>query len=384
MDMEMKMETDMSAEGQNGSEENEVKATDKTIIDGIIEFLKRFIFFKEESLYTLVALWIVATHLHMEFEYIGYLFFHSVEPQSGKSKALEVISELVFESTGILTSITEAILFRTAYGRTQLLDEVDSLTNMKSLRSVLNSGFSRKGKAMRSDKIGSGPWEVKEFPVYGPRALSGIGADILEKTTRDRAFMIEMFPQKVEERREQFLTVEPELSTEITALKGVIVVWADRMKSRVSELYRKMNFPYLKNFRDRTMDISNSLAAIMEAAYEGRTGLVQARKDLIKAITITRKEKMDQWARDKQILRALCSLAEKKDPLIGMASELAEQCLAEGEVVSDSDISIVLIKYNFERKSTRLGGKPRYRYIVEMERLSDILARHPSDGEEPI
>lgn len=386
MDMEMDTTMDPDVENEEVEEDDDPgnsKPADGCIIDAIIMHLKRYIYFNDDSIYLLVALWIAATHLHQEFEFIGFLFFHSAEPESGKSRALYVMSDLVFNSTGVIISVTEAILFRTASGHTQLLDEVDSLKNKETLRSVLNAGFQRNGKVLRAEKTKDGPYKVIEYPAYGPRALSGIGIGILDKTTRDRTFMIEMVRQKIEERREEFRTIEPELASEITALHGVIVVWVEHMKNRVSELYRQRNFPYLKDFRDRTNDLSESLAAVLEAAYEGRPGIVQARKDFLKAIALTRDEKMEQSARDMQIIRVLSSIAQKENPLIGMASESAARCCKEGETVSETEISHTLIKHNFKRKSKRIGGEPRWRYIIDKERLSDILARHPGALEKP-
>src|SRR5580698_78792 len=65
-----------------------------TIIEKVEQFVRRFVFFKDDSLYRLVALWIVATHLHSAFEYTGYLFAYSARPQSGKSRLLEVLDLL--------------------------------------------------------------------------------------------------------------------------------------------------------------------------------------------------------------------------------------------------------------------------------------------------
>jgi len=96
-----------------------------------------------------VALWVVSTYLHGEFEYTGYLFPYSAGPQSGKSRLLEVLDLLVLNSSGILISPTEAVLFHTASGGTQLLDEVDSWSDRDTLRSVLNAGF-RRGNTVRA------------------------------------------------------------------------------------------------------------------------------------------------------------------------------------------------------------------------------------------
>jgi hypothetical protein len=174
-----------------------------TIVDRIAEFLDRFLFLQRRELYRLIALWILATHLMKVWEYTGYLFFHSPEPQSGKSRALEFLEPLVANSSSILISPTEAVLFRTADGKTQILDEVDSWKNRDQLRSVLNAGFRKGGTVPRMAETDDG-YVLRQFPVFGPRALAGIGSRILDATTRDRTFEIDMRRQTRAERRQPF------------------------------------------------------------------------------------------------------------------------------------------------------------------------------------
>jgi hypothetical protein len=108
--------------------------------------VKRFVFLKDPSLYRLLALWIIHTYVVDEFEYTGYIFAHSPEPESGKTRLLEVLEVLIENSSGILVSPSESVLFRTAQGHTQFLDEVDTWTNKDQLRSVLNAGYQHSGQ----------------------------------------------------------------------------------------------------------------------------------------------------------------------------------------------------------------------------------------------
>ena len=139
------------------------------VIARVRDFVRRFVFFRSEDLYELVAAWVVSTYMTDLFEYVGYLFAYSPEPQSGKSRLLEVLDLLVNNSSGILVSPTEAVLFRTADGQTQLLDEVDAWRNKDELRSVLNAGFRFGGSVARMHEEGS-DFNVRRFSVFGPRA----------------------------------------------------------------------------------------------------------------------------------------------------------------------------------------------------------------------
>jgi hypothetical protein len=142
------------------------------VVDRVSTFVKRFVFLKEPSLYRLLALWVIHTYLVDEFEYTGYVFAHSPEPESGKTRLLEVLEVLVENSSGILVSPSESVLFRTALGHTQFLDEVDTWTNKDQLRSVLNSGFQHGVQVLRmtEKKVTTKITRSRGFPS-SPRAL---------------------------------------------------------------------------------------------------------------------------------------------------------------------------------------------------------------------
>jgi hypothetical protein len=223
------------------------------VADRVADFIKRFVFLKAKSLYELLALWTISTHMQAEFEFTGYIFAYSPEPQSGKSRLLEILESLVAHPSGILISPSEAVLFRTAHGHTQLLDEVDRWTNREFLRSVLNAGFRRGATVKRVEDGGSG-YEVGSFPVFAPRALAGIGSKILDGTTRDRTFQFEMVRQMRDERREKFRarTAGPEAKL----ITSEIAKWVEENRQKVAQLNERADFSYLQEFRDRTIDVS--------------------------------------------------------------------------------------------------------------------------------
>jgi len=166
----------------------QVESKQLNIIDRVAAFIAHYVFLPHKTLYRLLALWVVATHLHQQFGYMGYLFTHSATPQCGKSRLLEVLDLVVYRSSGIIVSPTEAVLFRTASDQTQLIDEADSCQNLDGLRSVLNAGFRQGGKVKRMEAGSNGSYTPREFSVYAPRVLAGIGLEILNATTLDRTF----------------------------------------------------------------------------------------------------------------------------------------------------------------------------------------------------
>ena len=143
-------------------------------VDQVRRFVERFVFFKNPQIYLLVTLWVMGTHLYKIVDYMGYLFAYSAQPQSGKSRLLEILDLLVAISSGLLIDPSEAVLFRTAAEGTQLLDEVDTWgKKAEYLRGILNAGFHCKGSVKRSEQLANGRFRIRTFPVYAPRALAG-------------------------------------------------------------------------------------------------------------------------------------------------------------------------------------------------------------------
>ena len=64
--------------------------------------------------------------------------------------------------------------------------EIDTWVNHDELKSVLNAGFQKGAKVSRMDKDSQSGLKAQEFPVYGPKALAGIGLNKLSRATRDR------------------------------------------------------------------------------------------------------------------------------------------------------------------------------------------------------
>jgi hypothetical protein len=351
----------------------------KTIIDTVANFVGRFVFFQDETHCRLVAAWIVATYLHKRFDYLGYLFAYSPERRSGKTTLLEILSLLVYQSTGIQISPTEAVMFRTAEGRTHLLDEVDSWRNKDDLKDVLNAGYKKGGMVTRCDK-GKAGFKPTAFPIYAPRVLAGIGLSVLHATTLDRTFALPMVRQKKSEKKER--SRERVIKPEAKALRQEIESWVKEHENAVSDIYDKPDeFPYLDSFSDRTIDIAEPLAAIVEVAYKGHPEIDQVRKGLVHAIASTRKEQQSA-SNDHVLLRHLLNLADVEDPLIGNATELAAQC-ANLEAPPDIFmVSRVLRNYGFKTRSVRKdGGNPVYRFSLSKTELQEVIDRWAAEPE---
>jgi hypothetical protein len=272
-----------------------------------------------------------------------------------------------------LTSPTEAALFHTAKGRTQLLDEVDTWNNRDFLRVILNAGSRRGGTVVRMEKSNRQQhYKPQEFPVFGARALSGVGMYILAEATRSRTFSIAMVRQTRDERRERFRarSIKPEAGRLVEEIKG----WIQVHRAAVVERYGRA-FPYLEQFADRTIDVAEPLAAVLEVAYKESPDLNRARVELLRAISITRAERIEVSA-EHCILEALARAAETEDPLIGSASELANQCGKFNVKCDEYAVSRTLRNYGFESKSIRMDDGSKKRYSLSHVELTEIFQRY--------
>lgn len=210
--------------------------------------------------------------------------------------------------------------------------------------------------------------ETRDYPVYCPRVLAGIG-EILRGPTRDRAFIFKLQRQTPEEKRERFRRLK---RTEVAKLKPQIESWATANREAVRTAYEADQFPYLLGFADRTYDAVSSLAAILEMLDP----TPEARARFLKALSIVRNEK-NEAAQDGLILNALLGLSTGGRPVIGMASELAEWIRPSLPKITDQDVTETLRRYGFETKPARIaGGEPRKRYVLEHDKLADLVDRY--------
>jgi hypothetical protein len=252
------------------------------------------------------------------------------------------------------------------------MDEADTyLPRLEAARGILNAGFSRQGRVQRMEKNASGKHKVENFPVFAPRVIAGIGAHILSPPTRDRAFAIEMVRQLKGEKRERFRerTVRKEVASLIQEIKS----WATSHRDAVDRRYHQP-FPYLEQFGDRTIDVSEPIAAILEVAYLGSPRLEDARLNLIHAFSVVRSE-CAEASLDLRILSALFCESQNRASLTGNASELAEICKRRGVQCAETEVSRALRQFGFETKSVRTNEEVRKRYVLSKQSLGETVTR---------
>ncbi|MHB8397915.1 MAG: DUF3631 domain-containing protein [Candidatus Limnocylindrales bacterium] len=176
----------------------------------IEQFLCRYLVFPRPEAIVAVVLWIAHTHAIERADATPYLAISSPEKQSGKTRLLECLALLAHACAGIVITPTAATIYRSlkvALGATLLLDELDAVFRDRSdryeeVRAVINAGHRRGATVPRSVPGPKNTWIVEQFPVFGPKALAGIGK--LPDTVIDRAIPIRMVKRKRSEPVERF------------------------------------------------------------------------------------------------------------------------------------------------------------------------------------
>jgi hypothetical protein len=172
--------------------------------------IRRYVILARDDAYVAVTLWVAHTHAIEVADATPYLAIVSPEKQSGKTRLLEVLHPLVHACDGPIITPTASTIYRSldaAPGATLLLDELDAIfkdrgDRYEETRGVINAGHRRGATVPRNVPGPKNTWTVKRFPVFGPKALAGIGK--LPDTIADRSIPIRMVRRKASEPVEKF------------------------------------------------------------------------------------------------------------------------------------------------------------------------------------
>lgn len=168
----------------------EVKITLGKTYENIIGQLKHYSDINEEF-YPIVALWIIGTYMHKEFDTYPLLFLNATKG-SGKSRLLRLIMSMAWNGK-IVIDLREASLFRTAQISSIGIDEFENVNSKEygTLRTLLNASYKKGTSVERMKKVFKDKQETQEvekFPLYTPVALANIYG--MEEVLSDRCITL--------------------------------------------------------------------------------------------------------------------------------------------------------------------------------------------------
>jgi Protein of unknown function (DUF3631) len=183
---------------------------DTNIFDQVCGAFARHIDAKPHHIVGL-SLWALHTHIYLQYDKSPRLAVLSPVQDCGKSSVLNILNSMVWNPEKLIDPTT-ATTFRLASSHTLLLDEVNNMSIMKSMKAILNNGHEIGGFVPRTGKDG----EVIKYPVYGPLALAGIGR--LSVTLMSRSIIVPM--HRSTEQKEIFNPRDAFYSEEIARWAG--------------------------------------------------------------------------------------------------------------------------------------------------------------------
>jgi hypothetical protein len=157
-----------------------------SLIQRAAELIERFVFLKDTTLYTLIATWVVGTHLYEQFDFYGYLLVKSPTHQCGKTRLLDILRLLVYDPSELISSPTEAVMFHSAHRHTQMFDEIDTWHADNNFQSILNAGFQHNGCVQRMWKGENGNYDTPSLTTLTTQSDIG-GLQVHESVSSVRA-----------------------------------------------------------------------------------------------------------------------------------------------------------------------------------------------------
>jgi len=228
------------------------------------QFLRDFVILSDEHAYHAVAVWCAFALSTEEFDYSPRLAFWSPEKRCGKSTILELIHNLLTNSK-LTSNISAPALYRTIEKDetcTIIIDESDTIfgrnadkEKAEALRGIGNSGFKRGSTVIRCE---GNNFEPKEFRVFCPVVLAGIGTAAIPETIADRSIMIEM------RRKLPHESISEYESDEVEAVFGAI---RDKLEMWVREnrhLFRSTQPEFPRELNSRARDVWKPMLKIAE------------------------------------------------------------------------------------------------------------------------
>lgn len=322
------------------------------------------------------SLWTVHTYAMEAAHYTPYLYVHSPEKQSGKTRLFDVANQLVNNPDRTDDISPAAIVHKIdRLAPTLLLDELDATfkgdkERAEILRGVLNSGFARTGRYTRM--VGDGiSMEPRDFSTFCPKALAGIGR--LPDTIADRSIPIGLVRKRRDEHVERFR--ERKVAVQAAPLRDRIAGWVathlDVLRCAEPELPEALT--------DRQQDVVEPLLAIADAA--GGDWPEQARRALVEIFAGRPAEDQSdgvQLLSDIHLIftdRGMdrISSTDLSEALVGLEGRPWAE-FANGKPITPNRLARLLSRYEIGPRNVRDGAAQYKGY--ELAWFQDAFARY--------
>lgn len=359
--------------------------TGADLVNRLTEIFSSHVFFKDNRIPALLAIWTMGTYLYQIFSSYGYLWVTSPVKRCGKSLLLDLLSHLCYNATGRMVTPSEAAIFRIvdANNATLIIDEVEALRSKDreknaGLLSLINAGFQRNSVVPRMEAHGKS-FIINYFDTYSPKVLAGINSVV--DTIEDRAFRILMARKRKGEQVNRFNLRKCESS--LALLVDDLHLWAQQNAAKVAVEYEIVDSTSLENLDDRAKDIWEPILAI--------GGVVKKEKpesDKLLPVLTALAQDMGEIRKDKEsseeaipamlvVVKNL--IPESEEELFIPSEELLENVKKEEALcflTSKKKVAVFLGRYGLSPILQRQGAKPTRGYVLRKEWVKETEERY--------
>lgn len=344
----------------------------------IHDLLCEYVVFKEPWQPHLITTWIFGTHFHRCFPLYPFLWIQSPTKRCGKTKLLELLSELSFNSDGIQTAPTEAVLFRVPAitAGTLCWDEAENLHNHKEKGErleILNSAYRKGTKIPRCE---GKEYEVTFFEVFRPIAIAGIS--FLPDTVADRALKVELIRKRKDEKVKR-LQID-RLQSELQSLRDGLHIFALERTPVIMEAYSPFRDELIPNsVDDRLRDAFEILISIAGGIFlydnfKRVLGFLQEAAEALSGIRALDEGDV-AFIRAVEILKSRME-ANKQQQFI-LTSDKAVEIFEKGGlewVKEPEDARKILRKLGFRSDNHRVQGNQLRGYKITFDKVETLFS----------
>lgn len=362
------------------------------LYESIYSYIKRFIYFPDESYLHYISLWIMGTYCYRIFRYYPYVWLNA-EKGSGKTLLMEIISPIAFNGE-LITSPTEAVIFRDIANNqvTMFIDEVEQLRKRDkdafiSIISVLNTGFNKSGYVKRAEGNGKGGFTIKKYLAYSPKMFAGINE--IDDVLRDRTVKIPLLRKKESELVERYKETEDIKKVQQT-IRDNLYILSLTLGPEIAEIYSSKSelIQGMSHLSNRDLDIWEPIF-ILANAVDGQkknSALTDMMEKLSKKSSMEKMEESIAQNETQKVLKVLQGMLEDKEPIsidgdiqVYDAQEVLNYFKATEEfewIEKTNVLTRRLKKADIKSEQRRIEGIKQRVYIVNVKRVKDLCERY--------
>jgi hypothetical protein len=362
------------------------------LYEDICSYIKRFIYFPEESYLHYVALWVMGTYLYMVFRYYPYVWLNA-EKGSGKTLLMEVISAIAFNGE-LITSPTEAVIFRdVSYNQvTMFIDEVEQLSKRdkdvyRSIISLLNNGSNKSGCVKRVEGNVKGNFAVRRYLAYSPKMFAGINE--IDDVLRDRTIKIPLLRKKESELVERYKETE-EIKRLQRNIRDGLYIFSLKYAQEIADIYSTKSelIQGMSHLDNRELDIWEPIF-LLANILDGQNGNSRLTDLMEKLSRKSSEEKIAESIAQNEthkVLHVLKGMFEEVHPIseegdikVYDAQQVLKYFKGTEEFEWIEKIHLLtrrLKKVGIKSEQRRIEGEKQRVYIINIQKIRDLCDRY--------